>query len=410
MIKVRKLILFSLLFSLFFDFLFFNYDVIVLNITLMRLIVFSLFFYIILYFLSHKLIISKKVLYIFFFIILWFSYGFIQLSWVKEFNPALKELYYFLVFIFLMVILVFFIRKQTDFYFVGKIIWFFTIILIFISMIEFITNFHLPVSRFVIEERFSQINIKRATTIFYNENGFSLYLNLVFPIFLVFGLKKKSLIGSLINLSSVLFIIYIIFKNDSRLATITILVQLFSFIILNTKNIKKLIFTYIPIILTPLILFWNNIFSFLITIIDQINNNSGSAFIRLNLYKNGLYALYKSNFLGVGPSGYQNNIYSNLFYTRNILDPHSWWIEILTNYGVFIFVFYVFMVIYILINFYKYYVESQNKISEIFFLIWVGFLIGSNGTGVLFYFWPMWLLLGLSLAFINLSSFNNKYG
>lgn len=409
MIKVRKLILFSLLFSLFFDFLFFNYNVIFLNITLMRLIIFSLFFYIILYFLSHKLIINKKVLYIFFFMILWFSYGFIQLFWVKEFNPALKELYYFLVFIFLMVILVFFIKKQTDFYFVGKIIWFFTIILIFISMIEFITNFHLPVSRYVIEERLIQMNIKRATTIFYNENGFSLYLNLVFPIFLVYGLKNKSLIFSFINLSSILFIIYIIYKNDSRLATITILVQLFIFIVLNTKNIKKLIFIYMPIILTPLIVFWINIFSFLNTITIQINNKSGSAFIRLNLYMNGLYALYKSNFLGVGPSGYQNNIYSKLFYTKDILDPHSWWIEILTNYGLFIFVFYVFMCIYILIKLYNYYIESKNKIPEILFLSWIGLIIGGQGTGVLFYFWPMWFLLGISLSFINLSSFNKEY-
>ena len=69
----------------------------------------------------------------------------------------------------------------------------------------------------------------------------------------------------------------------------------------------------------------------------------GSNLGRLNLVLAGIDMTISTYGLGVGGGNFSYLIeggYSN-YVTGNIIDPHNWWIEVLSQYGVFVFSFYI---------------------------------------------------------------------
>jgi O-antigen ligase len=139
-----------------------------------------------------------------------------------------------------------------------------------------------------------------------------------------------------------------------------------------------------------------------ISLPENINDGTGSTFIRINLYLNSLYTTFQSFMLGVGPGNYQYNI-NPMFNTQGIINPHNWWLEILTNYGLLVFFGYCCFFLYMLVKLFKIYRENndKNELALILFLSLSGFSIGCMGPSSLFYFWPMWLLYGVSLGYIS---------
>ena len=53
-----------------------------------------------------------------------------------------------------------------------------------------------------------------------------------------------------------------------------------------------------------------------------------------------------------------------IFDTKGILNIHNWWMEILTGYGVIIFIMYIMFYIKLFLSLYKKYKYSTNKVDK----------------------------------------------
>ncbi|WP_335384875.1 O-antigen ligase family protein [Neobacillus drentensis] len=334
----------------------------------------------------------------------WFYYGCLSIIWSTNKATGIKELYYFCLFLVLIIVLVYLLQSKMQNSWIAISFWFFGLVIVLICLIEFAFNIHLPTSRFIIEaERFSDIQARRATAFFYNENDLSVFLVLVFPFYLT-GLLNKSIFFKLISAAGMISIIFINYYNDARLSMGANLIQFFLFVLLTKKNlINKGI--RLLLLISPFIL----VIAFSVgvpflqkeTLFEGIKEGHGSAFIRMNLYLNSLYATFQSFMLGVGPGNFQYNIYP-MFNTLGIINPHNWWLEILTNYGFVVFVGYCCFFIFILSRLYSIFRldKKNNSLALTYLLSYCGFIFACLSPSSLFYFWPMWFFYGVSLAYI----------
>ena len=105
--------------------------------------------------------------------------------------------------------------------------------------------------------------------------------------------------------------------------------------------------------------------------------------VRTNLIKNGLYFVVKTFGLGVGNG--QIELWMNdsaMYYTKNILNMHNWWLEILTAYGIIIFLGFLLFYAKLLIDYYFYYLNDRKGIMGKQALIMFSILIGYSITSV----------------------------
>ncbi len=135
-------------------------------------------------------------------------------------------------------------------------------------------------------------------------------------------------------------------------------------------------------------------------------NSESSISIRQNLIKNGITALLQTYGLGVG-GGNSNRIHSlkGMKNTHNITSMHNFWIEILVEGGVLIFI--LTMLWYAAVFFKLYFITRKTDNKYILYfarsggLSMIGFFVGVISLSSAIYFFPMWLLFGFNLATIN---------
>jgi teichuronic acid biosynthesis protein TuaE len=395
-----------LLIFVFTDAFFFNIAIGPLHITAIRVIIGVLTIIMLLrYFVLGDPIIGSSIRYPVFFLFIWFFYGMFSLIWTTDKTIGVKELYYFSTFILFILQLIYLLQIKNQEFWVKDSFWAVGMITVIICLLEIATNHHFSTSRYVIEtERLSIYHKHVATAYFYNENDLSLFLVIIAPFFMV-RLLSSSLFKKLFNIIFILLIFVIISFNAARLAFLALLLQLMVFFYLTQKKwffrCVRLAILFLPIIIA---LAWHFLGSKVSVLFDVkgFEAGYGSGFERMNLYLNGFYSTFQSFMLGVGPGNYGVHMYPQ-FYTGGIVNPHNWWIEVLTNYGFLIFCGYLVFFWFNIKNTFIIYKDNRenNQLGLALFLSFVGFIPACIGPSSLFYHWPMWLLFGVSLAYIN---------
>jgi teichuronic acid biosynthesis protein TuaE len=335
----------------------------------------------------------------------WFCYGVLSILWAKNKVTGIKELYYFALFLVLILVLIYLLHLKIQNNWIPLSFWLFGLGIILICIVEFALNIHLPTSRFVVEaDRFTDLKARRATAFFYNENDLSVFFVIAFPFYLT-GLLNKSIFYKLVSFAGIIAIIAINYFNDARLSVGANLLQIFFFILLTRKNVGKKVLR-LMLLFSPLLLGIVVAGGVYIlqkgNILSEIEASHGSAFIRMNLYLDALYATFHSFMLGVGPGNFQYFVYPQ-FNTMGIVNPHNWWFEILTNYGFIVLMGYCCFFVFIVKRIYSIYRLDRinDHVALGLLLSFIGFIPACLAPSSLFYFWPMWLLYGIALAFIN---------
>lgn len=119
-----------------------------------------------------------------------------------------------------------------------------------------------------------------------------------------------------------------------------------------------------------------------------------------------VYFLYNSTAgfgVGAGNAEYWMENFA-LYDTFGILNPHNWWLEILINYGVFIFTGYLLFFLSLVRRLWQAYKTTDGAdrmIAEALLLSLVGFSIASISSSSIMAFTPQWLLFAFALAFLN---------
>lgn len=222
-----------------------------------------------------------------------------------------------------------------------------------------------------------------ATTIFHNVNDFSCFLAIFLPLFFVTpeNTKKENILRSI----GLLFILFILSVNDSNIAIISISVAtIFYFIFSKNKKYaggllalsfaflsfgNKIICSFfifikshLPIAVPASANKYGSILDLIkiknmiglketveIQVMDAMGGSANSLMCRWQITLTSLRMTAKSKLMGIGPSAFTN------FIERNekdslLVDPHNWWLEILSQYGIIIFILYVTVMAWIFVS------------------------------------------------------------
>lgn len=250
------------------------------------------------------------------------------------------------------------------------------------SLLEILMKIHFPVPNFTNVLIGREISIF-ATGIFYNPNNLSTFLLLLY-MFLFNNFQSK--------ITKVLLYIiqfFIFYTNDSNICLG--LMNIFVLFILITKYKKIIARIFISLIfsLVAFIFFLstrNELQNF-----QQVNENTYN--VRIKLIEQG-FKMAREQPMGYGPSMF-NKVFNGTIDTSFVRDPHSLFIEVLTNYGIIgLFLFILFDIGLILAG-YKLYKTNQFAINIFLTAIILNGLFFVMSTTINFY--PIWIVINLIL-------------
>ncbi|MCS1352250.1 O-antigen ligase family protein [Mechercharimyces sp. CAU 1602] len=128
---------------------------------------------------------------------------------------------------------------------------------------------------------------------------------------------------------------------------------------------------------------------------------------RKMLILNGVFFLKESAGVGVG-AGNVEPYMSKMNNVNEKSNMHNWWMEILVNFGVFIFLLYLLFYFHFLLSLYR---RAGKRAQTSSWLRWgllssalslTGFLLGGMAPSTVIHFTPMWTVIGLGLAMLLL--------
>ncbi|WP_258238466.1 O-antigen ligase family protein [Arcobacter sp. CECT 8986] len=312
------------------------------------------------------------------------------MAWSKVIYQSVTYNLYLGIGIFTTLIISLAIKTNTTLYRIFYIWYFILFAQLLLAFLEIFYGVHISNSRYYGK------NINIPTGFFNNENDFATFIVLSLPILFIFS-KKKNI---LINLFILFFSIFVIFETSSR----TNIITLFFLMILYLEIYKKKKISLMLITLAFIFLAYK--YEFLFNLIENariLDFIDESIIIRFNNILLSVKALIQSYMFGVGAGGMENFILNNSNY--GIKAVHNWYFEILGNHGLIIFIGYLIFIFFSILSLVNIINKANNKLNKkiatILLFSNIGFLFGCVSMSTVIHFLPYWILLGVTLCFIN---------
>jgi teichuronic acid biosynthesis protein TuaE len=207
-----------------------------------------------------------------------------------------------------------------------------------VALWELTTGNHLPSTQF---ERFPEyFSGGVAQSTFGNPNNYGAFIVLAAP-FLLWSIQETRGLWRGVYLALCATVPVLLVTAASRFSMVAFLLQFAVFLSLARRN--KLLSVLMVGIYALAVVYAGHYFlqtDFpLATKFEALAESrpGSSADFRLALSLNGLRCVYFSGGLGVGPGGFPACIDSDyaIYQSGTIVDSHNWWVELLTEYGVF---------------------------------------------------------------------------
>ncbi len=344
----------------------------------------------------------------------WLLYAVLSLSWAASKETAIRDI----TCLFMAVSVIFF----TIYYFndLRCLKWFYNLwLLVFAALIplgiwEIVTGRHLVVS--ALAQIVKPQTRFMPTAIFHNPNDYATFLALALPFVLTWIRYCGGLTKRLFGMLALVVGLYLLIATASRSNYLAVLVEgvfWFIFLLKPKHKIKTLILVGL-FMLALFAAFPNrvqNVFTTIGVQLDILGDylsqvDSSSISVRLTLIKNALIFLIKSLGFGVGAGNIEYHMANfAVYYTYEKVNVHNWWVEILANYGILIFVGYVVFYLSLLFVLYKAYGKLQSTgekmLGEAILVALVGFSFASISSSSIMALGAHWLLFAFALAFLN---------
>lgn len=320
--------------------------------------------------------------------IVWLIYAIIQLSYSAYYFRTFYHIRMLVVGLILIVILVKLVDSKAWFN-RTYILWGITLLLtICIGWWEVFSGSHLPTSGAM---SYSLNDV--VTAGFYNPNDYSFFLGISLPV-IFFWVKKKSIykvIGYFMLLSS----LYFFYLNGSRsIMLVSVLVIFFFFIEIGIK--RKGLFMLMLTLLGITIFFKDMIIEGYNEVMTLFNSTNSLLGVRLQLYSS-TFNVFKEYPFGVGPGNVE------LYMPIEGDNVHNFFLEVLANYGIIIFVA---LVTFFVISIYKICKASKTEDINEFTkpILWstIIFIPASFVSSSIFQFGITWFLFGMIICTLNL--------
>ncbi|MFT6716910.1 MAG: teichuronic acid biosynthesis protein TuaE [Saprospiraceae bacterium] len=356
----------------------------------------------------------------FYLLLIWVSYAFLSMLWAVDVKLAIVESLYLVKALLLFVVIVSLSKQSDDGLKTIHWSWILGLLItMLLAVFEIYSGQHVKgiFTEFLKNVHPLRPAFRSIISVFSGPNEYCVYLCLSVP-FLLYKIPKKFI---LLSFLVVIFTFYVVYKNDARVAVIALIFQGIMFSVLFFKQWRKKIVEFIRRfeVKVSLVIIFASIFYFAFflqyvknprtthddySMIASFGNGfqspaerfldedgkeipMGSLGIRKGLIFNGVLFLKDSYFLGVGAGNYKKYIKDQKgeYNTKYASQPHAWWIEILSQYGLIIFSLYFGFVGMLFLFFLKmkkrYEIENQDCSLVIFGMVFlVTFLLVSNAS------------------------------
>ena len=354
---------------------------------------------------------------------IWYS---ISLIWAPDIQLAFKYLFYIFCGLIISFSIINYSYSLDRLNSLFKTLSIFFIFELFISLIESVSSFRMPISSYSdISTYFGkdsdvfvdQVNIlsfsnfNPPTGFHWNTNDLAISMLMLLPFFLC---NKKNII----KLFGAIFITTITIMTASRAVFLGLLLTYCLYLLLIKKKVGILISIWIFVVS----LFWS--MNFLSESdnprVNEIANSiealesylrgdidiGGSLAWRRELINNGINALYETFGLGLGAGGSNANQISIGPVAGRFTSMHNFWIELLVEGGIIFSILFFYWYSRIIYNLFlitkKRDCEELNYYSQSLFLSMIAFLPAAVAASSTIYFFPMWIMFGMSISVITI--------
>jgi hypothetical protein len=318
-------------------------------------------------------------------IFIFFLYSFLHCFFVKDIHLALQNQVYIIcgISVFFSIKYLLSYNSVQTLNIIKKVIYF----AIFIAILEILKIYRWYNSGY-------ELSFESPSAFLGNTNNFATAIIITIPfVFFMKNNLKKSFYFLLLT--------YVLIFCKSRANNIALAIEIFIYFLIRIKE-KKIIYK-IGLFLLGLIglyIFKEKLYTMYTLLLELVNSDAvatDSVGVRKAIILNLIDELKKINVFLFGTGG-GNSIIIHM--TRNntsgIFSNHSFFLEILVEYGIFIFLILSFFYVSLIIKNYKNYVRNKNTINGAVFISLIGFAIGLNSISTVIYFFSFWIILGIA--------------
>ncbi len=247
---------------------------------------------------------------------------------------------------------------------------------------EIITANHLSTSMFMDPENLvvEKVDTHTAAGIMYNINDFSALLTMLCPIAIGrfrIRLRRGYLDAGWLTIAGVVLINRI---NDANICNAALLLGVLVYLLVSTSHDRRkmgrillglfgLLLVLVGLYLAlgqsagGLVARWQDQ-------MDYMSVGGGSMHARILIYRDALVSSLRTGFLGLGPAGFP--VYCEKFPSdSNFVNPHSFLLEILSQYGIVIFVLFLLLLIWLAKDLYRMYRYGETEVIRNYGMIGV---------------------------------------
>lgn len=346
------------------------------------------------------------------FLVAWLGYSVLSVAWAMSLVDAARHVIFLLMGVSVILFVAFYFSGEPD---QRRLFWIWLGVfglLLVLGVWEHVTGQHLPVSGYYGETRARFMF--RPTGVFRNPNDYASYLALSIPFALSLARYARTVLLRLMGVGSAIIGAYLILAAGSRGNLVAVLACVAFMWLFLARGVRRVKWAVIAIVLTSGLLLLapgvtRQIFGSagerIASIVLDAPREGGSTDVRWNLLKNGLLFVHSTGGMGVGAG---NAEYWMANFARHdtfgILNPHNWWLEILINYGIFLFAAYVVFYISLIRGLLRAWARTegtQRMICEALILSLVGFAVASMSPSSVMAWTPQWMLFAAAVAFLN---------
>lgn len=347
------------------------------------------------------------------FMLIWLTYAVMTLGWVDDYNGWVRAIYFLSLGVICVVLYSSIFNTVDDIMMMFRAMAIMIILHNLIGWYEINTGNYmfLSIDRIILYSRYNY-----PVTMFGNSNDFASFM--LFSVFITYicAANTKRVLWKFIYIVTMVSSGYLLIITGSRANILGLIVSIAVFIYLSMQNQRArqtiliiltiiFIFTlFTPHILTDFFLMISGNLEF------GFSKQTGSDAIRQNLIKNGFLFLISTFGFGTGAGNIEYWMVNyGTYYTDGVANIHNWWMEILTGYGVVIFVMYITFYLKLFSSMYRRYRTSKDKtditISLGIMCSMAGFVIGSISSSSNISSEWLWVFWAIAIAFqgINLS-------
>lgn len=342
----------------------------------------------------------------------WLIYAFATLFWARSTADAVEDLVFLFLSLSLITVTVFTLRSLAD---LDRFYRFWLLVLVAINVIgvwEVLTGQHLPMSKS--NEVYFDHDLP--TCVFRNPNDFATVLTLGLPFMLTLISDGRGLLRRLLGAGVVLSTLGLILATGSRANVVAVLLgAAFWFLFLLPPRRKAATLAMAVVLAALLAAFAGDAFRSRVAEIgeeleslnlERMETTGTSLNIRRNLISNAALLAVDTYGFGVGAGNVEYRLKQDpSIETQGIVNVHNWWIEILANYGLGIFVGYVAFYLSLVAGLWRgrrlLSDPRERRICDSLLFGLVAFSVASTSSSSVMTLRPHWLFIAFALAFLN---------